>query len=68
MSQSGNNNATNSATISATQCLTVPIGQNLSSATSRTLVPNQGAIAYDSGVQALYFGTPTAWVQLAINN
>jgi hypothetical protein len=66
MSQSGNNNAINSATISASQSLTVPIGKNLASATLRTLVPTSGAIAYDDGTNALYFGTPTAWVQLAI--
>ena len=64
MSQSGNNNSTNSATITATQRLTIPIGKNLSSATLRTLVPTQGAIAYDDVANGIFYGTSNQWVQL----
>jgi hypothetical protein len=63
-SQSGNNNSSNSATISATQSLTVPIGNNLASTTLRTLVPTQGAIAYNTTTNRLCFGSNGVWVEL----
>lgn len=64
MSQSGNNTSCSTSTVSATQVLSVPIGQNLTNALTRTLVPSVGSIAFDSVAQKLFVGTATGWQQV----
>ena len=56
MSQSINAN-----TLSASQRLVSPSGQNLTDATTRTLAPSMGAIAYGSDTNILYYGSVDAW-------
>ncbi len=47
--------------VSASKKLSSPTGQNLANATTRTLAPSMGALAYDSGVNKLYYGSIDAW-------
>lgn len=60
MSQ-GNSSSFAKETISASRQLSVPIGQNLTNATTRSLVPSMGAISYGSDANLLYFGSTDTW-------
>jgi hypothetical protein len=60
MSQ-GNISSFGGEVISASKRLSSPTGQNLENATARTLAPSMGAVAYDSGVNKLYYGSIDTW-------
>jgi hypothetical protein len=64
MSQSGNNTSSSTSTVSVTQVLSVPIGKNLATPLTRTLIPSPGSIAFDSVAQKLFVGTATGWQQV----
>jgi len=66
-SQSSNNSSATYGSLSVSQTLSLPIGQNLGNALTRTLVPTSGSIAFDSTNQSLYFGTTTVWLRLALD-
>lgn len=63
MSQSSSSSFFNN-TIVATERLTLPTGKNLTNATSRTLVPTKGSMAYDSNLDLLYYGDTNQWLQV----
>ena len=60
MSQ-GSSSSFSKDSIGATRLLSSPVGQNLANATTRTLVPSMGAVAYDSGANLLYYGSVDTW-------
>jgi hypothetical protein len=60
MSQ-GNSSSIGKEVISASQRLSSPTGQNLTDATTRTLSPSMGAIAYGSDSNLLYYGSVDTW-------
>jgi hypothetical protein len=66
MSQSGFASSSNFDTIVASSKLITPIGANLGQL-SRTLVPTQGAIAYDTTSTKLFYGITNDWVPLNNN-
>ncbi len=59
---SANEIAFGAEVLSASKKLSIPVGQNLASASLRTLVPSPGAIAYDSGENLLYYGSVDTWI------
>jgi hypothetical protein len=60
MSQ-GNSSSFGKEVLSASQKLSSPTGQNLTNATTRTLSPSMGAIAYGSDTNLLYYGSVDTW-------
>jgi hypothetical protein len=55
MSQ-GNSSHSSYNTLGVTNRLSIPIGQNLTNTSTRTLAPSIGALAYDSTTNNVYFG------------
>lgn len=64
MSQSSNNSNNFNNTIIAIERLNSPIGRNLTNTSTRTLIPTSGSIAYDIGLESLYYGNTSQWLQV----
>lgn len=61
MAQSGSSSHTAYSSLGASDKLSIPVGQNLSNSSTRTKIPSPGALAYDSGINRMYFGDSSSW-------